>query len=328
MGMGFDGEALQERLLEQLKRVLDAGDWERIIPHLESIWVVAVPQLEGDLQAYAKRDPAAHGCVELILDTYSSFKAVLFHRFAHQIWLCDSIEGYECLAHKLANAGKLLSGAEIHPAAHIGQRFVLDHGYGTVIGETSEIGDDCYLLGGVTLGALGIADNHSGKRHPTLGDCVEIGAGVRILGAVTVGDNVFVSPACVITRDVPDNCRVSIVNQLQIGLGGHASDHRYISAYASGGYVHLVGELPSTSELSVLDTDHRPLDWLSVQGVAGDCHHQQYRICQLALADSAPKYPMNLRLSSSGQDITLIDPPGLTSLVRSLVQPVSLRQGV
>lgn len=324
METGLNRVVLQERLLEHLRPILEPSEWVAMIPHLDQIWSTVLSQLEEDLLAYAQRDPASRGRAELILEAYTSFKAVLFYRFAHQVWLCDGVAGNEATAHKLANAGKLQSGVEIHPAACIGKRFVLDHGYGTVIGETCEIGDDCYLLGGVTLGAVGIADNRSGKRHPTLGNRVEVGAGSRILGAVNVGDNVFISPACVVTRDVPANCRVGIVNQLQIERTGDSTDHRYIGAFVSDGYVHLVGDLPHSSELVVLDADHRPLDGLSIQRVARESHHQQYQLCPRDLAHGALRYPMNLRLSCSGRDITLLDPPGLTRLVRSVMDPVAM----
>src|SRR5690606_29382935 len=214
-GMRYlDSLRLYDGLLDHLVHALRTEEMERLLPHLDGIMDSAVTQLAEDLQAYAARDPASCGRSGLILDTYASFKAVLYHRLAHQVWLRGGLAEREQIAHRLANAGKLQSGVEIHPAARIGRRFVLDHGFGTVIGETCEIGDDCYLLSGVTLGASGIADNPGGKRHPSLGNGVEVGAGARILGAIHIGDHAFISPACVVTQDVPAHTRVSIVNQL------------------------------------------------------------------------------------------------------------------
>ncbi|MFC0691025.1 serine O-acetyltransferase [Paraburkholderia humisilvae] len=101
----------------------------------------------------------------------------------------------------------------------IGKRFILDHGVGTVVGETAVIGDDCYILGGVTLGAVGIAGNPPGKRHPVLGDRVEVGAFTRILGRVEIGDEVFIGPHCVITQDVPSGSIVTVRTSVQITRG-------------------------------------------------------------------------------------------------------------
>jgi serine O-acetyltransferase len=114
----------------------------------------AVGLLREDLHAYASRDPASHGNPDLILETYATFQAVICYRLAQQLWRLIPEFGPVCewVAQRLSNRGKVLSGAEIHPAASIGRRFVLDHGFGTVIGETCEIGDDCYILSGVTLG--------------------------------------------------------------------------------------------------------------------------------------------------------------------------------
>ncbi|OQR34746.1 serine acetyltransferase [Pseudomonas sp. T] len=316
----FKRTALEERLFELIEQVLNPADWVQLIPYLDRFWSFAVAEVEEDLRAYAERDPASNGRVEVILDTYASFKAILFHRFAHQIWLNDAITGHETIAQRLANAGKLQSGAEIHPAACIGRRFVLDHGFGTVIGETCEIGDDCYLLSGVTLGASGIADNGMGKRHPTLGNQVEVGAGARVLGPITVSDRVFISPACVITRDVPANCRISVANQLQLQRDGSLPSRGYIGAFAADGHIHLVGELPATGVLALVDADHRPLHWLALHQESAGRHHAQYSVVRSKRADLDLKLPINLHLSGPGQEVTLIDPPGLAQLICRVAQ--------
>lgn len=321
----LDRLKLYDEMLDHLVHALRPEQMEVLLPHLDGIMDNAVHQVTEDVQAYAERDPASGGRTELILDSYASFKAVLFHRLAHQIWLLGGLTDREIIAHRLANTGKLQSGVEIHPAARIGRRFVLDHGFGTVIGETSEIGDDCYLLSGVTLGACGIADNPGGKRHPRLGNGVEVGAGARILGAVNIGDNVFISPACVITRDVPANTRVSIANQLQMQRTSQAGSRGFLGAFALGERLHLVGELPEAEEVTVLDADHRLLGCLRLECTVRERHHRQYRVRNLGAVVPAPLYPLHLRVD--GQDITLLDPPGLSNLVRTVLKPHLLSLG-
>ena len=180
----------------------------------------AADEALADLLALSARDPAAIDG-EHILRGYASFFAVLTHRFAHQIVMVGSSVGAGTArslgdaARKLAEEAKVATGVEIHPAAKIGPRFVVDHGIGTVIGETTEIGADCYLLQGVVLGARGIAGNPRGKRHPTIGDHVEMGSFARVLGPVTVGSFCILDPHVVITGDVPTGQRVRLVTQCQ-----------------------------------------------------------------------------------------------------------------
>ncbi len=119
----------------------------------------------------------------------------------------------------LSSKGKLLSGAEINPYAKIGKRFILDHGIGTVIGETAEIGDDCYMLGGVILGAKGISNNPEGIRHPRIGNNVQIGSFSKLFGAITIGNNVFIGSGCVITENIPDNYMVYVITENQLIKG-------------------------------------------------------------------------------------------------------------
>jgi serine O-acetyltransferase len=174
-----------------------------------------------DLYAFARKDPAASGDVFRILQAYTSFKAVLHYRLAHAIETLNDgcinhLDQAALYAPLISARGKMLSGAELHHKCKIGRRFVLDHGVGTVFGETAEIGDDCYVLGGVTLGAGGIADNPSGKRHPTLGHRVEIGAFSRVYGPVHVGDDVFIGPHCTVAQDIEQGSRILLRSSLQI----------------------------------------------------------------------------------------------------------------
>jgi len=314
---------LYDRLLDHLINALKHSEVELIFEHIETIMNPAVQLVAEDLEAYALRDPAAGGRGDLIFDAYASFKAVLYYRLAHQVWLLPhDLNGMRAIiAHKLTNKGKICSGAEIHPAVKVGRRFVLDHAYGTVIGETCEIGDDCYILSGVTLGASGIANNPVGKRHPKLGNNVEVGAGVRVLGPVTIGDNVFISPSCVVTQDIPANSKVSIVNQVQtqrLADGGKGAG--FYSAFASGGRLYLVGEKLEFSALSVVDANHRKVFGVELTCIARSNNHMEFRLDRaVAMHAAVPDFPLNLHLSCPLQEVTLLNPPGLDGLARQVL---------
>lgn len=174
----------------------------------EVLYHTLIEQIIEDALAYCKKDPASRNCLTSILQGYTSFKATCHYRLAHIIFQKSLHPDKEIFATLISNRGKLLSGAEIHYKSQIGRNFVLDHGYGTVIGETTIIGDDCYLLGGVTLGATGIANNCSDRRHPKIGSNVEIGAFSKIFGSIEIGDHVFIGPNCVITENVLSHSRV------------------------------------------------------------------------------------------------------------------------
>jgi len=168
-----------------------------------------------DLVSFSEKDPASGHNPHLILESYTSFMAILHYRIAHSIEQKSHLKNTFLAAH-LSKRGKLLSGAEIHSRCKIGKRFVLDHGIGTVIGETAILGDDCYVLGGVTLGAKGICKNPASPRHPIIGHRVQIGAGTSILGRVTIGDDVFIGSNCIISKDIPNNSNVSVKSNLKI----------------------------------------------------------------------------------------------------------------
>ena len=169
------------------------------------------------LRAYQKNDPAARSKLEIFL-LYNGLHATLYYRAAH--WLYR----HHCkfLARWLSQHAKWTTGVEIHPAATIGRRLVIDHGTGIVIGATTEIGDDCLLYQGVTLGGTGIA---GGKRHPTLGNNVMVGSGAKILGPITVGDNARVAANAVVLRDVPENSTVVGVPGRIVRVNGEKLDH-------------------------------------------------------------------------------------------------------
>lgn len=152
-----------------------------------------------DIQAAREHDPAAKSSVEVVL-SYPGIHAVWGHRLAHAMW--KKSPRLRVPARLVSQAVRALTGIEIHPGATIGRRFFIDHGMGVVIGETAEVGDDCMLYHGVTLGGTALVDK---KRHPTLGDGVVVGAGAKILGPVTVGNGSHIGANAVVIKDVPDD---------------------------------------------------------------------------------------------------------------------------
>jgi serine O-acetyltransferase len=156
--------------------------------------------LRETVRAYRERDPAARSSTEVLL-CYPGLHAVVWHRFSHWLWQA----GFLLLARFSSHIARWVTGIEIHPAARLGRRLVIDHGMGVVIGETAEIGDDCYLYHQVTLG---VARAPGGKRHPTVGNNVIIGAGAKVLGPITVGDNARVGANSVVLDPVPRDTTV------------------------------------------------------------------------------------------------------------------------
>ncbi|PIQ87048.1 MAG: serine O-acetyltransferase [Candidatus Omnitrophica bacterium CG11_big_fil_rev_8_21_14_0_20_45_26] len=157
-----------------------------------------------DLKAVFKRDPAARtpfGLLEVIF-IYSGFHAIFWHRLSH--FLHKKLH-LPFIPRLIAQLVRWFTGIEIHPGAQIGPGFFIDHGMGVVIGETTEIGKDVLIYQGVTLGGTGA---ERGKRHPTLGDYVVVGAGAKVLGNITIGNHVRIGAGSVVVRSVPDNCTV------------------------------------------------------------------------------------------------------------------------
>ena len=174
-------------------------------------------QLLEDIRAYQRNDPAARSAMEILL-LYNGLHATIDYRIAH--WLLR----HHCrfLARAVSQWSKLWTGIEFHPGAQIGKRLVIDHGTGIVIGETAEIGDDCLLYQGVTLGGTG---KDVGKRHPTLGNNVMVGAGAKVLGPIHVGNNARIAANAVVLREVPDNATVVGVPGHVVRLCGEKLDH-------------------------------------------------------------------------------------------------------
>ena len=154
-------------------------------------------RLGETLRAYQARDPAARSRLEIFL-LYPGVHAIINHRIAHWLYLHHRF----FLARCVSQWSRFWTGIEIHPGATIGHRLVIDHGMGIVIGETAEVGDDCLLYQGVTLGGTG---TDKGKRHPTLGNNVLVGSGAKVLGPFKVGDNCRIAAGAVVLREVPPN---------------------------------------------------------------------------------------------------------------------------
>ena len=151
-----------------------------------------------DIRAYKRNDPAARSAIEVVL-LYNGLHATIDYRIAHWFYR------HRCffIARAISQWSKMWTGIEIHPGAQIGRRLVIDHGAGIVIGETTQIGDDCLLYQGVTLGGTG---KDVGKRHPTLGNNVMVGSGAKVLGPFKVGDNSNIAAGAVVLDEIPPDC--------------------------------------------------------------------------------------------------------------------------
>lgn len=174
-------------------------------------------KLRETLEAYQRNDPAARSKLEIFL-LYNGLHATIGYWFSH--WLYR--HKLKFLARLVSQLTKWLTGVEIHPAATIGRRLVIDHGTGIVIGATTEIGDDCLIYQGVTLGGTGIVQ---GKRHPTLSNNVMVGCGAKVLGPIRIGDNARVAANAVVLREVPANSTVVGVPGRVVRINGEKTDH-------------------------------------------------------------------------------------------------------
>ena len=167
------------------------------------------------LEAYQKRDPAARSKLEIFL-LYPGVHAILFHRVSHWLWT----HHLHFLARLNSQFARHCTGIEIHPGAKIGKRLVIDHGMGIVIGETAEIGDDCLIYHGVTLGGTG---KDQGKRHPTIGNNVLISCGAKVLGPFKVGDNARIAANAVVLSEVPDDATAVGIPAQIVRIAGRAT---------------------------------------------------------------------------------------------------------
>jgi serine O-acetyltransferase len=167
--------------------------------------------IKNDIKAALERDPAAKSSLEVAL-CYPGFQARQIHRLANSLHK----SGLKLPARLISHAGRFVTGIEIHPGAKIGEGLFIDHGMGVVIGETAEIGDNCHLTQGVTLGGT---STKRAKRHPTLGNNVMVGAGAKLIGAIQIGDNARIGAGSVVVTNVPANATV-------VGVPGHIIAYR------------------------------------------------------------------------------------------------------
>jgi cysteinyl-tRNA synthetase len=198
--------------------------------------------IKQDYKAVFERDPAARNSLEVIL-AYSGFHAIFIHRINHILWNA----GIPVIPRLLSHAARLLTGVEIHPAAKIGTGFFIDHGMGVVIGETAEIGQNCLLYQGVTLGGTG---KEKGKRHPTLGNNVTVGAGAKILGAITIGNNAVIGANSVILKPVPDNA-------ICVGVPGRITKKKIIRMTTEDGLVEVMDYFPDPTNEKIKELEAR-----------------------------------------------------------------------
>ena len=183
-------------------------------------------RIKEDIDCVFERDPAARTVFEVIT-AYPGFHAIMIHRISHYVWE----NGFRWLGRFISHFSRWITGIEIHPGARIGRRFFIDHGMGIVIGETSVIGDDCTLYHGVTLGGT---TWRKGKRHPTLDAGVVVGAGAKILGPITIGDNARIGSNTVVLKDVPKDATV-------VGIPGHVISSAKQGASARSKFASKIG---------------------------------------------------------------------------------------
>jgi serine O-acetyltransferase len=208
--------------------------------------------IREEIRAVLERDPAARSNLEIVL-CYSGLHAVWSHRLASSLWR----NRWRLSARCVSQLTRWLTGIEIHPGAKIGKRLFIDHGMGVVIGETAVVGDDVTLFHGVTLGGLG---NTTGKRHPTIGDGSIIGAGAKILGDISVGENCRIGAGSVVLHNVPANSTV-------VGIPGRVISHngKRISLLPQNEFDLLAGSVQELKwELNEIE------DRLRIQGSSGE----------------------------------------------------------
>lgn len=213
-------------------------------------------RLREDIKCVFERDPAARHTLEIIT-CYPGVHALLLHRLSHRLWNLK----LKWIARLLSNLGRFLTGIEIHPGAKIGRRFFIDHGMGVVIGETSEIGDDCTLYHGVTLGGTSW---EKGKRHPTLGNNIIIGAGAKVLGPIHIGENARIGSNAVVVNNVSSGATI-------VGVPGRPieqkdGDFKQESTLNSSGEFQPYAEVASLA--GSIDSDTESIDQLTQEIVA------------------------------------------------------------
>ncbi|MDD5174507.1 MAG: serine O-acetyltransferase EpsC [Candidatus Omnitrophota bacterium] len=191
-------------------------------------WLIVAVLFRKEILAIFERDPAANGFLEVLL-TYSGIHALVFHSIARTLYRMR----IPFLPRWISQTGRFFTGIEIHPGATIGKGLFIDHGMGVVIGETAVIGDNVTLYQGVTLGGTG---KEKGKRHPTIGNNVVIGAGAKVLGDIKIGDNSYIGSNAVVIKDTPDNSTV-------VGVPGRVTKQDGKKIELSLDHVHVLDPL-------------------------------------------------------------------------------------
>lgn len=241
-------------------------------------------RLREDIACILERDPAARSAWE-VLTCYPGLHALAMHRLAHWCW----VNGLKWLGRWLSHWGRFLTGIEIHPGARMGRRVFIDHGMGVVIGETAEVGDDCTIYQGVTLGGTSLSKG--AKRHPTLGKGVIIGANAQVLGGFTVGDGARVGSNAVVTNPVPENATAVgnpariIVAKVQVLDEDQAKREALAAKMGFSAYGVTEGDDPLSQALKGL-IDHASghehqiaLLWQAVEKLAGEARTEAGRDC-------------------------------------------------
>jgi serine O-acetyltransferase len=233
-----------------------------------------VSQITEDLNALANRDAAADSNPMYVYDSYLSFRSVLAYRVASMVHgIAREAPSYSqtrqtllSAARRISEISKVETGIEIHPAARIGRRFVIDHGSGTVIGEQAEIGDDCYILQNVTLGGVSVGNSReklNSRRHPRVGNRVEIAGGVVVFGPVTIGDDCRLEGGARITTDIPSKSRVRVISTVQVTVTERCPEVHGVVPVPDG--LLIAGAGLDNLRPALLDCDYNLLSFLHVR---------------------------------------------------------------
>ncbi|MBH8554960.1 serine acetyltransferase [Nostocaceae cyanobacterium CENA357] len=279
-----------------------------------------------DLCSFTERDPAARRSIEYVFRTYTCFKAVMYYRIANTLYYHTGDYEYkkplllQQLARRISEEAKVLTGVEIHPGAKIGSRFVIDHGTGTVIGETCEIGHDCYILQGVILGSTGIAANQAGKRHPTLGHKVEVGAFAKILGSVQIGDNVKISPGCIIRSDIPSKARVIVTNEYQIIKTEEPSNIEiYGVILKKNKELNIFGKGLRNTFLSLIDGENNEITNIAIQVIEKEDDQIKLYLKIIANKNQLKAEDIKIAISKNNSSITILNSLAVKNLLKYLI---------
>lgn len=230
--------------------------------------------LSDDFRIIFDRDPAARNWLE-VLFCYPGLQALMFHRFAHQLYQLR----LPFIPRLISHIARFLTGIEIHPGATIGRGVFIDHGMGVVIGETAIVGNYALIYQGVTLGGTG---KESGKRHPTLGENVVVGAGAKVLGNLKIGDNVRIGAGSVVLRDVPSDCTVvGIPGRIVFRAGERVDplDHGHLPDSEAQVIRALLDRIESLEQqMQALQTAALPVNQERLLVAAGHDHRQSDKV--------------------------------------------------